>query len=155
MSRIALLALILAAVLFAGCRSNPAAPTAAYHVDGQGQVSAAARSALNGSTAPGRQEIVGVYVPFIGTGLALKAGLEWDGMPGVVEVPVGPFQQQGAVPTVAQQQAVMVPQRVVIPQTVVVPHAATCKPQTATQYVPAQRLVPLPVPQEQSAAPCP
>lgn len=79
---IALLALLLVPFLTGCTMQRPASQ--AYTVDEQGTVSAATRSALNGDTGPGKQEIVGVYIPFVGTGLALKAGLEWDGVPVVV-----------------------------------------------------------------------
>ncbi len=56
------------------------------------------RSALEGSPAPGPQEIIGVYVPFPGTGLSIKAGLAWDGVTrGPVVIGGGaPFSAQAA-----------------------------------------------------------
>lgn len=139
---------IIACLLVAGCACNQQPAETAYTVNSQGAVSAGTRSALNGSTAPGRQEIIGVYLPFVGTGLAAKAGLEWDGTPGMIEVPIGMSAQNAP-----QSQVVNVPQNVVVPQNVTVQQQsvdscgrATVQNVQTVQFVPAQRLVPLPVP---------
>lgn len=87
-------------VLLAGCAA-PRPTTQAYHVDSTGAVTGATRSALNGSTAPGAQEIIGIYLPFPETGLAVKAGLEWDGTPTVWTPPIGPSAAVQADPCVA------------------------------------------------------
>lgn len=158
MRSICLIALLLAAVLVAGCCGATKPAETSYIVNSQGAVSAATRSAMDGSTAPGKQEIIGIYLPFIGTGLAAKAALEWDGTPGTITVPVGPFQQgAGSIP---QQQVVNVPQNVVVPQNVTVQQQsvdscgrATIQNVQTTQYVPAARLVPLPVPAQTYALP--
>ena len=96
MRRFASLVAAGALVALAGCVSRASTPESAYVVNSQGAVTPIARSALAGSTAPGKQEIIGLYVPFVGTGLALKAGLEWDGTPVVVEVPVASQPQAAA-----------------------------------------------------------
>jgi len=157
--RFALVLIALAAMvgMTAGCQATKS-PEAAYHVNGQGQVSAATRSAMNGSTAPGPQEIIGVYLPFIGTGLAMKAGLEWDGIPGTITVPIGGQSQVLPAPT----QAVMVPQQVLMESTEMVPQMQSTGPCTPAQQVmvpqkvwkPAARMVPLPIPVAPQAADC-
>lgn len=103
---------LLCAVSLCAC-ATARQPEAACIVNSQGAVSPTTRSALAGSTAPGRQEIIGIYIPFVGTGLAVKAGLEWDGTPTVIEVPVAP-------PLAAQ----------------------VCEESTETYYVPETRMVP-------------
>lgn len=147
----AALALVLVAlVALVGCVGQNPNPQNAYLVNSQGAVSAGARSALDGTTAPGRQEIIGVYLPFPGTGLAVKAGVEWDGTPRVVEVPMAaPSSPQ----TVTTQRTVMVPETrtVLVPRTVEersvvlpVPQAA---PNPCAPPVPApQRVCPEPPP---------
>lgn len=124
-----------------GCvaqRQQPAEQ--AYIADSQGNVAPAARSALNGSTAPGKQEIIGLYIPFIGTGLAVKAGLEWDGTPTVIQVPVA-----SAPMSVPQNTSTLVPRTVMVPETrtVMVPK---------TVY---DRQVTIPVPQAAPQNQCP
>lgn len=120
---------------------NNAQPESAYIVNSQGAVSPTTRSALAGSTAPGRQEILGLYIPFIGTGLAVKAGLEWDGTPTVIEVPVASAPQYAA----PQAAPTMVPRTVMVPETrtVMVPK---------TVY---DRQVTIPVPQVAPQSGCP
>jgi hypothetical protein len=120
---------------------NNAQPESAYIVNSQGAVSPTSRSALAGSTAPGKQEILGLYIPFIGTGLAVKAGLEWDGTPTVIEVPVASAPQYAA----PQSAPTMVPRTVMVPETrtVMVPK---------TVY---DRQVTIPVPQAAPQTGCP
>lgn len=122
------LAIVLAFVTV-GCAQQPAKQ--AYTVDADGNVSAGVRSAMDGTTAPGQQELVGVYLPF--PPFAIKGGLLWDGTT---------FNFGGGSP-----------QRVVVPQ------AAPCmtetfRTETWTEMVPVQRTrqvpvrsVPIPVPQ--------
>lgn len=131
-----LLPLVLVGLFLSGCASQRPAKSA-YTVDANGQVSASTRSALEGDTGPGKQELVGLYLPV--PPFAIKAGLEWDGTT---------FVFGGGAPQAAQVQA------------------APCAPQTVeveesyTEMVPVQRVrkvqrqvVPIPVPQKQ-AAPC-
>lgn len=125
----------------AGCAMQRQQPTEqAYIADSQGNVTAAARSALNGSTAPGKQEIIGLYIPFVGTGLAVKAGLEWDGTPTVIQVPVA-----SAPMAAPQSSSTLVPRTVMVPETrtVMVPK---------TVY---DRQVTIPVPQAAPQTGCP
>lgn len=139
----ALLVLAACSMPLVACVSrNPVPAESAYIVNSQGAVSPTTRSALAGSTAPGRQELLGIYIPFIGTGLAIKAGLEWDGAPTVIEIPVA------STPQYAPQAApTMVPRTVMVPETrtVMVPK---------TVY---DRQVTIPVPQAtpQNACPAP
>lgn len=119
-----------------GCVSRAQSPESAYIVNAQGATSPAARSALNGSTAPGRQEIIGIYIPFVGTGLALKGGLEWDGTPTVIEVPVASAPQ--AAPQVAEEtETYYVPETRMVPKTRTVKRAAVPVPQAAPKACPA------------------
>lgn len=126
--RYGILVALVAMFCLCGCVANRPT-TQAYHVDATGAVTGATRSALNGSTAPGPQEIIGVYIPFVGTGLAIKAGLEWDGVsnPIVIPVPIGPSAAASSADPCAVPQA-----------------AAPCSVQ---QYAAPQRTVTLPVPQ--------
>lgn len=130
--RYGIFAALIAALILGGCAAQRPT-TQAYHVDSQGNVSTATRSALNGSTAPGPQEIIGVYIPFVGTGLALKAGLEWDGVGGpiVIPVPIGPSAAVQADPCVAPQAAPCaqyVPQAVAPRQHVTLPVPVESRP---------------------------
>lgn len=121
MKRLAFLAAIAALSLsLSACQSARTDTQQAYVVNSQGAVSPTTRSALAGSTAPGAQEIVGLYVPFLGTGLALKAGLEYDGNPTVITIPVANAPQ-------AAPQAACAPQYV---------------DEQVTEYVPETRMVP-------------
>lgn len=133
----AVLAAVLASSLLSACVTKQQPAESAYVVNSQGAVSPIARSALAGSTAPGKQEIIGLYIPFVGTGLAIKAGLEWDGTPTVIEVPVANA-PQAAPQTTTVQRTVMVPETrtVLVPKTVYekqvtipVPNDAPAKPQ--------------------------
>ncbi len=160
---------VLAAALCCGCATQSSrSAEAAYMVDAQGATTPIARSALAGSTAPGRQEIVGLYVP-LGPNLAIKAGLEWDGTPTVIQVPLA---SPGAqyVPQYAPQsvapQTVVVPRTVLQPETrlvprvvyerqtlVPVPQAATsCEPAPAAQAAPLPSCGP---PTPQATGTCP
>lgn len=137
----AALVAVLASSLLSACVTKQPPAESAYVVNSQGAVSPIARSALAGSTAPGKQEIIGLYIPFVGTGLAIKAGLEWDGTPTVIEVPV-----------VNAPQSVMIPQTTTVQRTVMVP-------ETRTVMVPKtvyEKQVTVPVPSDSPAKPqCP
>lgn len=137
----ALLAVLLL-VSLAGCVAPQRAPESAYIVDSRGATSPTARSALAGSTAPGKQEILGLYIPFLGTGLAVKAGLEYDGTPTVIEVPIG--QAAPAAPQVVEEtETYYVPETRMIPKTRTVRRAVVPVPQAAPYCAP-----PAPAPQK-------
>lgn len=68
--------LLLVGAVLAGCASRQPASTA-YTVDQNGTVSAGTRSALDGTNAPGRQELFGLFIP-VGP-FGVKAGIDWDG----------------------------------------------------------------------------
>lgn len=146
-----ILFVVVAACAFAGCVSRQA-PVRAVHVGADGSVSQATRSAMNGSTAPGPQEIVGVYIPFIGTGLAIKAGLEWDGATGPIVIPVPLGETYAASPcelpraaaspcqttrtvmvpeTYMEEERRMVPKTRMVPRTVVEPAVPVPLPKAA------------------------
>lgn len=123
---------LMALLLLTGCAAQRPASTS-YGVSADGTVSAETRSALSGSTAPGRQELIGVYLPF--PPFAIKGGLEWDGMP----VVIGPTPSAQAAPCGVQ---------------------TTFVEETYTEMVPVQktrqvpvRSVSLPVPRQ--STPCP
>lgn len=141
---LALAVLFLATFPVVGCASAQRSPEQAYIVNAQGATSPTARSALAGSTAPGKQEILGLYIPFIGTGLAIKAGLEYDGTPTVIEVPIASAPQAAA--------ACESPQFVEVQRTVMVPETYT---ETKTRMVPrtvTERRAVVPIPR--AAEPC-
>lgn len=134
----ALLALV-AIPLIAGC-AGARQPSSTYGVSADGTVSAETRSALSGSTAPGRQEILGIYLPF--PPFAVKAGLEYDG---TLPIIIG----QPPAPQVAPQAAAPCVQ-------------TTYREETYTEMVPVQRTrqvpvkqVTLPVPQAAPQCPTP
>ncbi len=127
----------LIALVVTGCVSQRPAEQA-YIVDSRGAVSAGTRSALNGSTAPGAQEIIGLYLPFPGTGLAIKAGVEWDGTPRVIEVPMAA--PAAAPQVVTTQRTVMVPET----RTIMVPRVI--EERRVTVPVPPQVTNPCPEP---------
>lgn len=112
-------------LILSGCAgARPASST--YAVSEDGTVTAQTRSALDGSLAPGPQEIIGIALPF--PPFMIKGGLLWDGAP----VTIGPSKQ--ASPCQA-------------------PHTVEVE-ETYTEMVPVQRtrkvqrqMVPLPVPQ--------
>ncbi len=163
------IAACVAVLALAGCAAQrPASRT--YGVDSNGAVSAQTRSALNGSSAAGPQEIIGVYIPFPGTGLSVKAGLEWDGVPVVIN-PVVPVQAYEAAPaaagTCATSRTVMVPETYyetetrqvprtrMVPRTIQVPSAAVplpveaappCQPPAAPRACPAPAVSAAPLP---------
>lgn len=117
-----------------GCAMQRQSPENAYVVNAQGATAPIARSALAGSTAPGKQEILGLYIPFIGTGLAVKAGLEWDGTPTVIEVPVAnaPAAAPMASPQCVEEQVVeYVPETRMVPRTRTVKRALVPVPMAA------------------------
>lgn len=115
----------------------------AYIVNSQGATAPTARSALAGSTAPGKQEIIGIYLPFIGTGLAVKAGLEWDGSPTVIEVPVASA-PQAAPQCVEEQVTEYVPETRMVPRTRTIRRAVVPIPQAAPPCAPAPQAAPAP-----------
>lgn len=165
--RLALLAVVLASSVLAGCampsRGGTTSSTRAIRSDGT--VGVETRSALNGSTEPGsKQEILGLYIPFIGTGLAIKAGLEYDpGAGGVITIPIGgqtapaPYAvgpcgvpQAAAAPcsttrTVMVEETYMETEMRQVPRTRLVPRTVT---------VPAVS-VPIPAPQKGPCDPTP
>ena len=117
MRYLVLIPTLLLLIPLAGCCATQPAEQA-YTVNSLGQVSAATRSAMDGSTAPGKQELIGVYLPFIGTGLAVKAAVEWDGTPppGVITIPVPVSSSPQAQPSSCGYAApVAAPQTVTIP----------------------------------------
>jgi hypothetical protein len=118
------LALVLLIVPFVGCAApRPASST--YEVAADGTVAVGTRSALNGSTAPGRQEILGLYLPF--PPFAVKAGLEYDGtLPIIIGQPPAPQ---------------------VAPQAVAPCVTETFRTETYTEMVPVQRTRQVPVKQ--------
>lgn len=129
-----------------GCVSRQAAPESAYVVNSQGAVAPIARSALAGSTAPGKQEIIGIYVPFVGTGLAIKAGLEWDGTPTVIEVPVANAPAAQSAPQyVETQETYYEPETRMVPKTRTVRRALVPVPAAAPQSKPCPMPPPEPV----------
>lgn len=135
-----ILALFVAMSNLCGCRMAVPAAEQAYTVNSQGAVSTATRSALDGSTAAGKQELIGVYIPM--GPFALKGGLEWDGTTYVVPAPA---------------QAAVASQGVCAPQTTMVQETYTeMVPVQRTRMVP-QTTVSLPVPQAQATCPgsCP
>ena len=134
--------LLLLPLLLAACSSPQRSPESAYIVNAQGATSPTARSALAGSTAPGKQEIIGIYIPFLGTGLALKGGLEYDGTPTVIEIPIG--QAAPADPQyVEEQETYYVPETRMIPKTRAVRKAVIPVPRAAPYCAP-----PAPAPQK-------
>ena len=138
---------ILAAFLFAialvGC-SSPGATTqsgyATYATGGSGVMVPATRSASDGDTSPGKQEILGLYLP-LGPNLEIKAGLNWNQKATVITLP----------PLATQAAPVCEPQYVEVQRTVMVPETYT---ETKTRLVPrtvTERRAVVPAPQ---AAPC-
>lgn len=144
----ALLGALLFALVCSGCATQ-AQRKQAYVVSQSGAASAGVISAMDampGDTGP--QEIIGVNIPFIGTGLALKAGLIWNGAPGVITIPVpvaqAPQFAPMAAPCAPATQTIMVPETYyetetrqvprtrMVPRTVVVPQTAVPIPQAET-----------------------
>lgn len=148
----------------AGCVASRNA-SATYGVDSAGTVTRQTRSAVNGSTDAGPQEILGVYIPFIGTGLAIKAGLEWDGSPGPIVIPVGAQATYGASPcelpraaapcgvmrtvmvpeTYMEEERRMVPKTRMVPRTITEPAATVPLPQAPAPCAPRATGCPEPV----------
>lgn len=117
-------ALLLAVPWLCGCSARRAKPTSAqtYHADAapvpmvehatgrtvmvrsqhKQQVTTTTRSTVNGSQEPGRQTLIGIYLPIPG-GFAIKGGLEYD-MPGDGPLILGPdnFAARETTPTCAQ-----------------------------------------------------
>lgn len=138
------LALALFAILPLGACSSPGATTqsgyATYATGGSGVMVPATRSASDGDTSPGKQEILGIYLP-LGPNLEIKAGLNWNQKATVVQLP----------PFATAPQAVCEPQYVDVQRTVMVPETYT---ETKTRLVPrtvTERRAVVPAPQ---AAPC-
>lgn len=139
------LAFGLVVVLISSACASPRAASRTYGVDSAGNVSGQTRSALNGSTAGGPQELVGVYLPF--GPFAVKAGLEWDG---TTFVPPISFAEQPSYAAAAPAGACATTRTVMVPETEWV---------TETRQVPRTKMVPrqipaaaVPIPAE--AAPC-
>lgn len=141
-----LVAACIVAVSASACATRARSPQSAYIVDAQGATSPASRSALDGSTSPGRQEILGLYIPFVGTGLAIKAGLEWDGTPTVIEVPVAsaPAPRAVAPQYVDEQVTEYVPETRMVPRTRTIRRALVPAPQAAPQTCPTPPPAPPP-----------
>ena len=135
-----ILACILAAlaVPLSGCVANRAQPEQAYVVNSQGAVAPTTRSALAGSTAPGAQEIVGIYLPLLGTGIAFKAGIEYDGQPTQIVVPIAPpFSASQAAPQCVDEQVTeYVPETRMVPRTRTVRRVLVPAPQAAPRSCP-------------------
>lgn len=135
-------------LLLTGCVA-PRSTSATYGVDSAGNVSRQTRAAVNGSTDAGPQEILGIYIPFVGTGLAVKAGLEWDGTPGPIVIPVGaPPATYGASPCELPRAAGPCG----ITRTVMVPETYY---ETETRQVPKTRMVPRTVTEPAAPVPLP
>lgn len=147
--------LTLFAATFAACASNASRTVKqAYMAGSDGTIAPATRSAIDGTTdAGGPQEIIAVYVPLLGSGLAIKGGLVWDGTtwaPGGQQpqaasfaAPAACYGAQSQACQVAQTQTVWVDETVMVPQTRRVP-------KQVTTMVPS---LSVPIPQAQ-AAPC-
>lgn len=143
------LVLALLAAPLVACSSSPGATTqsgyATYATSGGGSgvMVPATRSASDGDTSPGKQEILGIYLP-LGPNLEIKAGLNWNQKATVVTLP----------PFATETQATCEPQYVDVQRTVLVPESYT---ETKTRMVPRtvteRRLVPQYAPAPQ-AAPC-
>ena len=129
-----------------GCAAQrPAGAEQAYIVNSQGQTAPTTRSALAGSTAPGKQELIGVYIPFVGTGLAIKAGLEYDGSPTVIEIPVGqaaPYAAPCAPQYVDEQVTEMVPETRMVPRTRTIRRAIVPIPRAVEPCAPLPQRTP-------------
>ncbi len=122
---------LVAALLFAGCATAPTSRTYASSASATGSVRTTVRAATDGTMEPGPQEIIGLYIPFIGTGLAIRAGLIMESLPSgpiTIPVPVNSASVQstgcGCAPAVQYQaetyteyveQTIMVPQKRVVP----------------------------------------
>lgn len=117
--------------LAAGCAAPSAQARRTVGVGSDGSVVGETRSALSGSTEGGPQELVGVYLPF--GPFAVKAGLQWDGTPLIVN-PVIPL----AAPAPAALGACEAP-RATVTRTVMVPETYY---ETETRQVPKTRMVP-------------
>lgn len=138
----------LLAIPLAGCvGSNTRAQAVKVRSDGtQSAGVISALDAMPGETGP--QEIIGINIPFVGTGLALKAGLIWDGAPGVITIPVG---QAAPAPYAADacagpqfvevQETYMEPETRMVPRTRTVRRAVVPIPQAID---PCGRPVPAP-----------
>ena len=127
--------LALVALVLCSCAMQQRQPEQAYIVNAQGATSPTSRSALAGSTAPGKQEILGFYIPFIGTGIALKAGIEWDGTPTVIEVPIASA-PHAAPQVVEETETYYVPETRMVPKTRTVKRATVPVPQAAPRACP-------------------
>lgn len=134
------LAVVAVAFLLVGCAAQRA-PSSTYGVAADGTVTAQTRSAVDGSLAPGRQELFAFYLPI--PPFDFRAGITWDGTP-ITFNPVAPAAQAQAAPQAATCEEVMVP----VQRTRMVP-------QTYTELVPQKRVA-IPVPQAaQPQCPCP
>lgn len=141
---VALAFLVLLALPLVACSSPGATTQSGYSAyaasGGSGVMVPATRSASDGDTSPGKQEILGIYLP-LGPNLEIKAGLNWNQKATVVQLP----------PLAAQAAPVCEPQYVDVQRTVMVPETYT---ETKTRLVPrtvTERRAVVPAPQ---AAPC-
>ena len=140
-----------------GCASARPAKSA-YTVDANGTVSAGTRSALDGDTGPGKQELLGVYLPF--GPFAVKAGVEWDGTPllftGSNPAPTtqSVYAQSGC--DVQEVYTDYVDETIMVPQTRKVPVQRTRTVRRATVPIPqsAPPCAPTPAPAPQKAPGC-
>lgn len=138
MRHLALAFVLACAALAAGCQSRGTIPSEqAVIVRSDGSQSVTTRSALAGSEAPGKQEIVGLYIPFLGTGLALKAGLEYDGTPTVITIPSSAQAAPACAPApqyVEVQETYMEPQTTMVQRTRTVRKAVVPVPVQSAPY---------------------
>jgi len=138
---IVLFAIVLAIFPLVGCSSPGATTQAAYAYSSTtgGAVIPATRSASDGSTEPGPQELLGIYLPF--GDFDVKGAVRWNRKASVITIPA-PF---------AEPAAACAPQYVDVQRTVMVPETYT---ETKTRMVPrtvTERRAVVPTPQ---AAPC-
>lgn len=142
---------------FAGCAAQTQRPAEqAFIANSQGQVSAGTRSALDGSPAPGRQEILAFYLPPI-LGLPgapdFRAGITLDpsGLQFPIIIPPPTFAAPAVAPSacagpqiIEEQVTEMVPETRMVPRTRTVRRAIVPIPQEAPRVNPC---APAPAPQ--------
>ena len=155
MHRVARFLSVFLALALVSC-SSPGATTqsgyATYATGGSGVMVPATRSASDGDTSPGKQEILGLYLP-LGPNLEIKAGLNWNQKATVVQLP--PLATQAAP-------ACEAPQYVDVQRTVMVPETYTetktrLVPRTVTErraVVPAPQAAPQGCPEPAPEPPC-
>ena len=146
MKSLALFLVVALAVGLTACSSAPKAPEQAYIVNSHGATSIATRSALDGSPAPGRQEIIALYLPPI-PGIPgapdFRAGITMD--PSALQFPIiisPPLPGAQAAPYCAGPQYIdeqvteMVPETRMVPRTRTVRKVVVPAPQAAPQAAP-------------------